>query len=195
MRSDSKSINYDFTYWSFLELKLLCGWTQFVGNSVSRNCRDEGFFEPSRAVIFTDEYFWKCFVGKRSCIKEKKIYELYINVCAQKEKGCTQNAWGLVVLKGSGCCFKSLTAFGGISVKWPLLSLVWLAEGGKRFKKWRNYGQKLSSKKSDFSSMSSFQVVFLRWNKCCYLHFKGKKTWLTGKISRRAGDNKKICFV
>lgn len=58
-------------------------------------------------------------------------------------------------MKGSGCCFKCLTAFGE-----ALLSIVWLTEGGKRLKEWRNYGQKLSSEKLDFFSMSSFQVVF-----------------------------------
>lgn len=75
----------------------------------------------------------------------------------------------------------------GISVKQPLLSTVWLTEGGKRWKKWRNYGQKLSSKNLDFSSMSSFQIVFSRGISIVICNSKAKKTDLQGKSAAELG--------
>lgn len=44
---------------------VLWGWAQFLEKSVSRNPGRPRCLESNSAVIFTDEYFWKCFAGKK----------------------------------------------------------------------------------------------------------------------------------
>lgn len=69
--------------------------------------------------------------------------------------------WDLVlVLKRSGCWFKSLTTFGGSQKSSLYFPFCGQQKKNKEGKKQRNDAQKFGSKKLDFSSVFSFQVVF-----------------------------------
>lgn len=87
----------------------MCGWTQFLEKSVSKNPWRSRCLQSYSAVIFTDEYFRKCFVGKkRLCFRERRVYELCLckgkAMSVQRERGASGVFGDLVlVLKRSGC--------------------------------------------------------------------------------------------